>query len=96
MSAHTHVQQLEGLDESLTSQHKSQSDQLRVQGVMRRLLGGSARGLAAADDEEDESYDDDLDIDEPLTAGQASPSQPSKRRSAFRTHSIDTAPQLMS
>lgn len=72
MSAHTHQQQSEGLDESLAAQHTLA--QLGFQGSVRRLLGGGARELAAADEEDDESYDDGLDIDEPLTAGQAHPS----------------------
>ena len=71
VSALAHQQQLEGLDESLASQHTFA--QLGSQGSVRRLLGGSTRELAAASEDEDESYDDDLDIDEPLTAGRAYP-----------------------
>lgn len=92
ISAHTYQQQLEGSDESLASQYTSA--QLGFQGSTRRLLGGIARELAAADDEDDESYDDDLDIDEPLTAGQANPFLPlpmcflhSRRIALTRRHS---------
>ena len=76
----------------LASQYTSA--QLGFQGSTRRLLGGIARELAAADDEDDESYDDDLDIDEPLTAGQANPFLPlpmcflhSRRIALTRRHS---------
>ena len=93
ISAHTHQQRLEGLDEDLASQHTLA--QLGIQGSLRRLLGGSARQLAAADDEEDESYDDDLDIDEPLTAGQANRSLPPPRRFLHsRRIPFDSAPRL--
>ena len=93
ISAHTHQQRLEGLDEDLASQHTFA--QLGIQGSLRRLLGGSARQLAAADDEEDESYDDDLDIDEPLTAGQANLSLPPPRRFLHsRRVPLDSAPRL--
>lgn len=42
---------------------------------LRRLLSRSAAAVAATDEEDataDESYDDDLDIDEPLAAGKLS------------------------
>ena len=95
ISANTYQQpQLKELDESSASQ--STSAQLGFQGSLRRLLGGSPRQLAAADDEEDESYDDDLDIDEPLTAGQANPFLPLPMCFLhFRRIPLDSVPQLI-
>ena len=90
-SVHTHQQQIEGLEESPAAQHTLA--QLGFRDSVRRLLGGGARDLAAADEEEDESYDDDLDIDEPLTAGQAPLPGSPNTLPACEKHNFKSVPQ---